>query len=187
MNTTALIVIDIQNEYFENGGMELVNPIAASLNAGKIISHFRDKKAPVIYIQHISPDPAKMPFFIAGTAASEIHPNVRPQSQEKVIQKHFPNSFRETDLFGYLKANHITELVIVGMMTHMCIDATTRAAADFGFQCTVIGDACATRDLEMNGATVKADDVHLAFLTALAFFYAEIQTTETYLAQKREI
>lgn len=183
MNTTALIVIDIQNEYFENGGMELVNPIAASVNAGKIIDHFRERKAPIIHIQHISPDPTKMPFFIAGTVAADIHPNVRPLEGEKVIQKHFPNSFRETELLDYLKANQITELVVVGMMTHMCIDATTRAAVDFGFPCTVIGDACATRNLEINGVTVKADDVHHAFLAALEFFYAQIQTTETYLAQ----
>lgn len=183
MNTTALIVIDIQNEYFENGGMELVNPIAASVNAGKIISHFRERKAPIIHIQHISPDPAKMPFFIAGTAAADIHLNVKPLVGEKVIQKHFPNSFRETELFDYLKASQITELVVVGMMTHMCIDATTRAAVDFGFPCTVIEDACATRDLQINGVTVNADNVHHAFLAALEFFYAQILTTENYLAQ----
>lgn len=182
MNTTALIVIDIQNEYFENGGMELVNPIAASLNAGKIINHFRERDAPIIHIQHISPDPAKMPFFIADTVAADIHSSVKPLVGEKVIQKHFPNSFRETELLDYLKNNQITELVVVGMMTHMCIDATTRAAVDFGFACTVIGDACATRDLEINDVTVKAEDVQHAFLAALEFFYAQIQTTETYLA-----
>ncbi len=183
MNNKALIVIDIQNEYFENGGMELVNPIVASENAGKLISHFRKKNAPIIHIQHISPDPAKMPFFIAGTVAADIHKNVTPSAEEKVIQKHFPNSFRATELLEYLKTNQITELVVVGMMTHMCIDATTRAAVDFGFQCTVIGDACATRDLEINGTTVKAKDVQHAFLAALEFFYAQIQETDSYLMQ----
>lgn len=175
----ALIVIDVQNDYFENGAMELVNPIPASENTRKLLDRFRRENLTIVHVQHIAPEGA--PFFAPGTKGVEIHNNVKPLAGEKVITKHYPNSFRDTDLLTYLKSKNITELVITGMMTHMCIDAGTRAAADFGFKCTVIADACATRDLEINGQQVKAADVQHAFLAALAFFYAEIKDTETYL------
>lgn len=177
----ALLVVDVQNDYFENGAMELVGPLPASENVKTLLEKFRTQNLPVIHIQHagVSPDAT---FFLPGTEGAEIHPNVQPLAGEKVITKYYPNSFRETDLLEHLQGLDIKDLVITGMMTHMCIDATTRAARDFGFECTVIGDACATRDLEVNGAHVKAADVQTAFLGALAFFYANIQTTKQYLA-----
>lgn len=181
MSNKALIVIDIQNDYFENGAIPLHKPIEASLNAAKIINDFRVKKLPIAHIQHISSNPELMPIFIDGTNGVEIHDNVKPLDNEKVIKKFYPNSFRETDLLDYLKSNNIDEVVIVGMMTHMCIDATTRAAFDFGYKCTVIADACASKDLEINGNIVKANDVHNAFLSALAFFYAKIDNTVQFL------
>ncbi|OOV17586.1 cysteine hydrolase family protein [Flavobacterium sp. LM4] len=176
---TALLLIDIQKEYFENGALELVNPIAASENAKKLLKNFRKENGTIIHIQHISPE--GVPFFVPGTKGVEIHENVKPLAGEKVIIKQFPNSFRGTDLLEYLQSNDITHLVIAGMMTHMCIDAGIRAAFDFGFECTVIGDACATMNLQINGQDVKAADVHNAFLAALEFFYAKITTTEAYL------
>lgn len=182
MSKQALIVIDIQNEYFENGALPLVNPVEASLNAGKVIEHFRAKNLPIAHIQHVSANPELMPIFVEGTNGVEIHENVKPLDGEKVFQKYYPNSFRETGLLEYLKENDVTEVIITGMMTHMCVDATTRAAFDFGYKCTVIGDTCASRDLEINGKTVKADDVHHAFLSALEFFYAEIKSTEEFLS-----
>ncbi|WP_406843406.1 cysteine hydrolase family protein [Flavobacterium soyae] len=175
----ALLIIDIQKEYFENGALELVNPIGASENAKKLLEHFRKENGTVVHVQHISGE--GVPFFIPGTQGVEIHENVKPLLGEKVITKQFPNSFRGTDLLEYLQSKEITHLVIAGMMTHMCIDAATRAAFDFGFECTVIGDACATRDLQINGQDVKAADVHNAFLAALEFFYGKILTTEQYL------
>ena len=100
---------------------------------------------------------------------------------EKVIEKNFPNSFRDTDLLDYLHSEGITDLVVCGMMTQMCVDATVRAAKDFGFSCTLIGDACATKDLEIGGKTVSAADVQAAFLAAMNYFYATISGTEEYL------
>lgn len=175
----ALLLIDIQKEYFENGALELVNPIEASENAKKLLEHFRKENGTVVHVQHISGE--GVPFFISGTQGVEIHENVKPLEGEKLITKQFPNSFRGTDLLEYLQSKEITHLVIAGMMTHMCIDAGTRAAFDFGFECTVIGDACATMDLQINEQNVKSADVHNAFLAALEFFYAKIQTTDQYL------
>jgi len=177
----ALIVIDIQNDYFENGAMELVGSLAASENAKTMIEDFRNKNLPVIHVQHLSVAPGSF-FFLPETKGSEIHENVIPAEGEKVITKYYPNSFRDTDLLEHLKSNNITKLTFVGMMTQMCIDATVRAAKDYEFECTVIGDACATRDLEVNGVQVKAADVQTSFLAGLSFFYAEVKNTNDYLS-----
>ncbi len=125
MSKKALIIIDIQNDYFENGAIELVNPIEASLKARKVLDSFREKNLPIVHIQHLSADPTNMPIFVPGTFSSEIHENVKPLEGEKVIQKYYPNSFKETDLLDFLKANEVTELIVTGMMTHMCVDSTT--------------------------------------------------------------
>lgn len=177
---TALILIDIQNDYFENGTMTLVGSEKASLNAHQILDRFRRDNMPIVHVQHIATRPTAT-FFLPNTKGVEIHNNVKPLTQEKVIVKHFPNSFLETELLVYLKSKNITDLVICGMMTHMCIDATTRAAKDFGFNITLIGDACATKDLEINEQRVKAADVHNSFLAALNSTYANVVTTKQYL------
>lgn len=176
----ALIIIDIQNDYFDKGTMTLVGSELASQNARLVLDRFRAEGLPVIHIQHIARSLAAT-FFLPNTVGAEIHKNVTPLLQEKVIVKHYPNSFKETELLDYLKANNITNLVICGMMTHMCIDATTRAAKDFGFNCVLIGDACATRNLEVNGQKVQASEVQKSFLAALNSYYAEVITTRQYL------
>ncbi|MAN27678.1 MULTISPECIES: cysteine hydrolase family protein [Mesonia] len=177
---TALLLIDIQNDYFPNGKMELSHPEKASLNAKKILEKFRKEKLPVIHIQHQSTRP-EATFFIPETQGVEIHENVKPIAGEKIIVKHFPNSFRETELITTLEEMGVKKLVICGMMTHMCVDATTRAAKDFGLECIVIGDACATKDLEINGEQVKAKEVQKSFLAAFNYFYSEVLTTEKFL------
>ncbi len=178
----GLIIIDIQNDYFEGGNMTVFNSEKASLNVNKILTNFRKKELPIIHIQHISTRDGAT-FFLKNTEGVKIHKNVKPNDNEKVIEKHFPNAFRETELLKYLKENEITDLVICGMMTHMCVDATTRAGKDFGFNIQVISDACATRNLEINGETVKANDVQKSFLSALNYFYSQVLTTENYLKE----
>ena len=178
----ALIIIDIQNDYFEGGTMTLVDSDKASLNARKVLDKFRSDSLPVIHIQHIANRPTAT-FFLPQSIGAEIHENVKPLDNEKLIIKHFPNSYRETELLEHLQILNVTDLVVCGMMTHMCIDATIRAAKDFGFTCTVIGDACATKDLEINGEIVKASEVQKSFLAALNYFYASIITTSQFLSQ----
>ena len=177
---TALLLIDIQNDYFEGGTMTLINARTASRQARLLLEAFRNKHLPVIHIQHIATKPGAT-FFLPDTFGANIHEDVQPLEGEKVVIKHFPNSFRETELLDVLKELEITDLTIAGMMTHMCIDATTRAAKDFGYNCTLIGDACATRNLVINGETVKATDVQNAFLAALNSTYANVITVQDYL------
>ena len=177
----ALLVVDIQNDYFPGGRFELFEMERASKNAQRLLQTFRDQQAPIIHIQHIALQP-EAPFFLPDTQGAKIHASVVPSSDGLTIVKHFPNSFRETDLLQYLKALEIEEVVICGAMSHMCIDATTRAAFDFGFQCVVIEDACATRDLDYQGHIVKAVEVQTAFMAALAMIYAKVISSDEFLS-----
>ena len=178
---TALLLIDLQNDYFEGGTMTLVNADKASENARLVLDKFRNEDLTVIHIQHIATNSGAT-FFLPDTLGAEIYKNVMPTGKEKVIVKHFPNSFLETELLSFLKENGITHLVICGMMTHMCVDATTRAAKDLGFNCTLIGDACATKNLEIHSEKVNANDVQNAFLAALNSTYARVCTSKEFIS-----
>ncbi len=175
--TKALLLIDIQNDYFPGGAMELAGSSVAGAKAGELLQAFRQKALPIIHIQHISTRPGGA-FFLPNTLGVQIHESVAPTSCEAVFQKNFPNSFRETPLLDHLRDRQISQLVIAGMMTHMCIDTTTRAAADLGFQCVLAHDACAARALSCGGATVSAENVHTAFLAALNGFFAKVLSVE---------
>jgi nicotinamidase-related amidase len=174
---TALLIIDIQNDYFPGGAMELEGSTEAGARAGKLLHAFRGKGLPVIHVQHISTRPGAS-FFVPGTPGVDIHPSVAPLDGETVIRKSYPNSFRDTPLLQHLRDKDISRLVVAGMMTQMCIDTTVRAAADLGFACTLAYDACATRDLSFGGATVPAASVQTAFLAALNGLFARLQSVD---------
>ena len=170
---TGLILIDIQNDYFPGGRMQLVGIMEASLKARDLLSFFRENKWPTFHIQHIATN-GQAKFFLANTGGAAIHDSIKPFQNELVIQKHYPNSFRETRLPEELKKAGIKRVVICGAMSHMCIDATTRAAADLGFECIVIHDACATKNLEFGGKRINAEEVHGSFMAALGSGYAKV-------------
>ncbi len=174
----GLLIVDVQNDYFKGGKMPLAGMTGAAANARNLLEHFRSMKAPVFHVQHLSIHPGAA-FFIPDTAGCEIHESVAPLEGETVIRKHFPNSFRETRLHEFLQGAGVEELMICGAMSHMCIDATTRAAFDSGYSCTVASDACATRDLEFEGRLVNASDVHAAYMAALQAPYAKVLKTKT--------
>jgi nicotinamidase-related amidase len=174
--SSALLIVDIQNDYFPGGRMTLHGVDRAAENASKLLHHFRKSGRIVFHVQHTWED-ASAPFFVAGTPGAEIHESVTPQPGEVVVVKHFPNSFRESILLDELRRAGVERLTICGAMSHMCIDATTRAAADYGFNCAVAHDACATRDVEFEGKKVAAPDVHAAYMSALDFAYAKVIPT----------
>lgn len=178
----TLLVVDLQNEYLATGKLPLVNIDIALHNAEQIIAHARHQQIPVIHVLHESNDPAA-PVFTPHTDGVKHIAQVAPINDEVVIVKNYPNSFLKTELLELLKQHEITEVIIIGAMSHMCIDATTRAASDFGFKCRVIEDACATMDLEFKGQLVPADQVHTTLMAALAFAYAEIKTTVEFLKE----
>ena len=168
---TALLLIDIQNFYFPGGRLPLVNPEEASLKAGKLLNRFREKDLMVIHVRHKT------------QPGGEIHKHVKPLETEKVISKNHANGFKDTDLLAYLREHEIKRLVICGMMTHMCVEAATRAAHDFDFECVVVHDACATRSLKFQDREIPAEAVHYSTLASLSRYYARVMDTETFLKE----
>jgi nicotinamidase-related amidase len=182
--SVGLLIIDIQNDYFPGGKMELDGSEQAGGVSGRLLTFFREHKLPVVHVQHLANQDA--PFFVPGTSGVEIRPVVKPLANETLIQKHYPNAFRETRLLDYLHTQGINQLVITGMMTHMCVDAAARAAADFGFECRIAQDGCATRTLKLNDKTVPAPEVHAAFLAALNGTYGRVMTADTIMEELRK-
>ncbi len=171
--STALLLVDIQQDYFPQGRMELVAPIEASLEAKRLLAYFRKEALPVVHLQHISMK-KDATFFLPDTEGVSFHENVRPIVTETIIEKHFPNSFRDTNLNECLESKGVEELVVCGMMSHMCIDATVRAASDKGYSCLVAHNACATKNLIFDGVDIPAKHVHGAYMAALAAVYAKV-------------
>jgi len=168
----ALLIIDIQDFYFPGGKSALVESEKAAANAALLLDNFRKEKLTVIHVRHISEPGGK------------INDIVKPLPSEKVVSKNAVNCFVGTDLLDFLKTNKIDTLVICGMQTHMCVEAATRAASDYGFKCILIHDACATKDLKFGEKTIKAEDVHYSTLSTMKN-YATVISTDEYLNQKK--
>lgn len=162
-DSTALIIIDIQNFYFPGGKAELTEPEKAGEKAKQLLELFRKNHGLVVHVRH---------NFEPGGA---IHDLVKPVAGEKIFTKNEVNAFLNTGLHAYLQEKEIKNLVLCGMQTHMCLEAATRAAHDLGYNCTVVGDACATRDLKFGDYTVSAKDVHYSTLATLKS-YAKVVT-----------
>lgn len=173
MSNKALIIIDIQNDYFPAGKFTLDNSEKAGAKAAQLLEHFRKNDQPVIHIQHISVQEGAF-FFLPETEGVKIHECVKPLANETIVTKNYPNSFRETTLKDELDKQGVKELVICGMMSNMCVDATTRAAADMGYNCTVVHDACCGANLEFDGVKAGSAEVHAGFMASLGMFYAQM-------------
>ncbi|QSL93425.1 cysteine hydrolase [Ectopseudomonas toyotomiensis] len=181
MSKRALILIDIQNDYFANGKWPLAGMDSATANAARVLAAARQAGDKVIHVCHEF-ESADAPFLAPDSAGASIHPQVQPLPGEAVVLKHQINAFLGTDLKAQLDAAGIEQITLVGAMSHMCIDAAARASADFGYATAVIHNACATRDQEFEGRGIAAEQVHAAYMAALAFAYAGVVSTEQYLA-----
>jgi nicotinamidase-related amidase len=171
--TRGLLIIDIQNDYFPGGAYPLVAPEAAAAATARVLEAFRATGEPVLHLQHVSEEDDAT-FMKPGTEGVEIHPSVAPAGDEPVIEKAAPNGFVGTGLEDTLRWRGIDQLVVAGMMSSMCVDATVRAAADAGFDVTVVHDGCAAPDLAFSGIVVPGAAVHAAFMAALADGYAKV-------------
>ena len=182
MSKRAIVVVDLQNEYLPTGKLPLVGLESALTNAAHIISSARAKGELLIHVRHevAAPD---APVFVPGSDGVLIIPAVAPIAGEPVVLKNHPNSFRDTGLKQMLDEQGVTELVVMGAMSHMCVEATTRAAADFGYPVTVVHDACATMDLAFGAEVVPAAQVHATAMASLAFAYGTVTSTADHLAQ----
>jgi nicotinamidase-related amidase len=171
--TQGLLIIDIQRDYFPGGANPLVEPEAAAEAARSVLDSFRSNGKPVLHLKHVwdSPDAT---FMRPGTDGVEIHPLVAPADGEPVIEKAEPNGFLGTDLSDQLATGDIDSLVVVGMMSSMCVDATVRAGSDLGLTMTVVHDGCAAPDLDFGDTHVPGAVVHATFMAALDGSYASV-------------
>lgn len=179
--TQALVIIDIQKDYFPGGRMQLVGAQAASGQARKLLSTFRERGDPIVHVQHVF-EIADAPFFAPGSEGAEIHPDLTPVADEPLIVKHHPNAFLHTPLADHLQRAGADEVVICGMMTSMCVDASARAAADLGFRTRIAADACAAPDLRSGEEIIPGATVHKAFLAALGSLIADVRNTDEIIA-----
>lgn len=177
---TALILIDIQKDYFPGGKHPLVHPLEAAKNAYMLLQCFREHGGYHIHTQHISRKPGAT-YFISGERGTDIHDSAAHFEGEPIVYKHEPNAFLNTNLLELLKSWQVERLVICGMSTHLAVEATARAASDLGFQVIVAEDACATGDLTYGETIIPADHVQKVSLATLKT-YGRVMKSEAILA-----
>ena len=172
----ALIIIDMQNDYFAGGNMALDGIEKAMDNTMRLIENALIKGYKIFFIQHISTRQGAN-FFLPDSEGAKLHKQFDLRVGT-VIEKHYPNSFRETSLREKLQNKGINNLIICGAMSHMCVDTTTRAAFDLGYNTELIYDACATKDLIFQGKTIQAGDVQYAFMASLHGIFCKVKSAQ---------
>jgi nicotinamidase-related amidase len=175
---TALVIIDIQQDYFRDK-LVLPDGKAAVENAARLLAWARERGLAVIHIQQQALKPGS-PLFAPDSTGSEFHPAVIPAAGELVVVKHFPSSFTQTDLGEKLQELNIETLILCGLMTHMCVDTTARGALEYGYRVIVAHDACASRDLPgLDGhTTIPHSIIHSSTLAALADRFADVMAVK---------
>jgi nicotinamidase-related amidase len=185
--STALLLIDFQNEYF-SGRLPIPDGLAALSNARRLIALADAQGMPVFHVQHVGAPGALL--FADGSVMADFHVQLQPASHHQVLRKTTTSTFASTDLHARLQARAIRTLIISGLMTHMCVSSATRDARQFGafsYNNIVAADACATRAIQgWRGSIVSAADLHNAELTALADNFAEILKTDDILSLPME-
>ena len=142
----ALIVIDVQNDYFPEGNFPLWNTLAVTERIIDCIQRARAKDIPVILVQHIVlPEKGPAPFFNAGTEGARIHQRILEAAPDApVVVKEFADSFHQTRLEEILSQLQVEELLVCGMMTHNCVTHTAISKAAEKYKVTVLSDCCTT-------------------------------------------
>lgn len=184
IKSTALLVIDFQNEYFK-GKLPIPNGQSALGNAKRLMAMADAAGMPVYLIQHVTP-PGTPVFAEDGTTVA-LHDDLQPTGNHVVVRKSSVSVFSTTDLDVQLKAKGIKTLIVSGLMTHACVAGATRDAVPLGYEVIVAADSCATRDLTGDdGHTVPHTLLHQASLATLSDTFADVQTTDAILALPRK-
>lgn len=165
IDNSALIVIDAQNTYLE-GVMRLEGVETALEDCKRMLQRFREAGRPIFHIRH---DAGVGSPYDVTAPIGQIADDVAPADGEPVITKNYPNSFAETDLDALLKEAGVENLILVGFMSHMCVNSTARGAFTLGYRATVVASATATRALPSSttGKAISASSIHEAALAAL--------------------
>ncbi len=169
--TRALLVIDVQNEYF-SGALPITHPaghlekILAAMDAAA-------GRVPTVVVRHHFAQ-ADKPFFQKGTPGWELHPDVASRSCDVLIDKTMPGSFTDTPLEAWLRDRGVDTVTISGYMTHMCCDTTARQAVHRGFTVEFLRDATGTLPLSNAAGEVTAEQLHRSILCAQQMLLSEV-------------
>jgi nicotinamidase-related amidase len=182
MPMRALIVIDVQNEYFD-GALPISYPAPKTslANIGRAMDAASRVGVPVIVVRHTSNDDS--PIFREGSHAWELHPEIAERERDHLVDKHLPGAFTGTTLERILTSTAADTVAIAGYMTHMCVDTTSRQAAHRGYAVELLGDATGTLSLENSGGSAVGEELHRATLVAQGQFFADVVATDDWLAR----
>ena len=180
MPKRALIVIDVQNEYF-GGALPISDPPPETslANIGRAMDAAKAAGVPVIVVQHSSEPDSDM--FARGSHAWELHPEIERHERDHLVEKEHPGSFTGTELEDIITANGVDTLAITGYMTHMCVDTTSRQAAHRGYAVEILNDATGTLSLENSGGAALGEELHRATLVAQGQFFADVVSTDEWV------
>jgi nicotinamidase-related amidase len=171
LKSATLVVIDAQEEY-RSGVLQLPGLDEALAEIAALLAAARAQGTPVVHIKHLGiPGGVLDP---RGPRGDHL-PEVRPMPGELVVEKRMPNAFSGTELHDRLQAFGRLDLIICGFMTHSSISTTVRATKDYGYRCTLVDAACATRDLPTpDGTVISAAQMHRAEVIALGDNFAAV-------------
>jgi nicotinamidase-related amidase len=179
----ALIVIDVQNEYFD-GALPISDPPTETslANIGRAMDGATAAGVPVIVVRHGDTDPDAA-MFRRGSPTWELHPEIEGRSRDHLVEKTYPGSFTDTPLESILADAGIDTVAITGYMTHMCVDTTSRQAAHLGLAVEILSDATGTLPLENSGGRAAGEELHRATLVAQGQFFADVLETDDWLTR----
>ncbi|MCC6509535.1 MAG: cysteine hydrolase [Pirellulaceae bacterium] len=175
----ALIVIDVQREYFE-GAFPIRHPVGHLSNILEVMDAARRVNMPTVVVRHHQPDP-ESPVFRQGSPMWQLHQEVESRPRDVLIDKHLPGSFTDTLLDQFLKAKQIDTVCIAGYMTQICCDTTARQAFHRGYQVEFLRDATGTLDVENKAGSVTAEQLHQAILVSQQMFISDVIDQATWL------
>ena len=165
----ALLIIDLQNDYFPGGKFPLWNTGTTLINIKAAIKTAQTKGISVIHVQHIAdPKMGIAPFFNQGTEGADIHPQVLQAAPDApVVIKKFADSFVETNLEEILTGFGITELLVSGMMTQNCVTHTAISKSAEKYKVTILPECCTTVDEMIHNIALHAVSTRIALVPAV--------------------
>jgi len=177
----ALLVIDVQNEYF-TGKLPITYPAGSLANVLSAMDAARAHGVPVVVIQHASPQ-TDTPVFRKGSKEWELHPEVATRPHDVLIHKSLPGSFTGTELETWLRERGVDMVVIAGYMTQMCCDTTARQAMHLGFGVEFLSDATGTLAIKNDAGEVSDEELHRAILVTQQMRFSRVLKTGDWIKQ----
>jgi nicotinamidase-related amidase len=176
----ALLVIDVQNEYF-TGLLPVTFPEDSLNNILKAMDHAASIGMPVAVIQHSAA--MDSPIFRKGSEGWKLHLEIELRKRDILIEKSLPGSFTGTELERWLREAGLARVAICGYMAQMCCDTTARQAFHLGFAVDFLSDAIGTLAVQNSAGAISAQDLHRAVMVTQAMRFARVIKTEKWMGE----